>query len=152
MILWRLTRSAFQQFDGEGARLNGGRWNSEGIAVVYLSSTLSLAALEYLVHVDIEDVPDDLVALEIELPDDVSMEEVLIEDLPADWNKSPDHPACLRRGDEWVQAGSSVLLRVPSAIIVQESNYLLNPAHPDAARILVRDAKPFTFDARLFEA
>ena len=89
MRLWRITREPYQALDGEGAKRNGGRWNSEGVPVVYLSPALSLAALEYLVHIDIEDVPDDLVALEIEVPDHASRETVRPEDLPADWNQHP---------------------------------------------------------------
>jgi RES domain-containing protein len=152
MILWCLTRSKFQALDGEGARLHGGRWSSEGVAVVYLSSSLSLAALEFLVHVDIEDVPDDLVALEVEIPDDAEVDDLAVTELPADWSKVPDHRACLEAGDRWLRSGSGLLLRVPSALISRESNYLLNPAHPDAARIAVRSAEAFAFDSRLFKA
>src|SRR4051812_27242466 len=73
MIVWRLTRSAHRALDGEGARLNGGRWNTEGRVVVYTSTTLSLAALEYLVHLEPLLAPDDLVAMEIDLPDDAGV-------------------------------------------------------------------------------
>lgn len=149
MILWRLTRAAFQALDGEGARINGGRWNSEGVAVVYLSSTLSLAALEYLVHIDIGEVPVDLVALKVEIPDGASVQEVLPTDLPDDWFTVPDHPACLKRGDAWAKRSESLLLRVPSAIVPGEANYLLNPAHTEAASVGVVAAKAFAFDARL---
>jgi RES domain-containing protein len=149
MILWRLTRAAFQALDGEGARLNGGRWSSEGTPVVYLSSALSLAALEYLVHVDVADVPSDLVARELELPDAASVQAVNAADLPLDWSTVPDHPACLERGDEWLRAGASLLLRVPSAVVPIESNVLLNPAHADAATVKVRSVTPFAFDRRL---
>jgi RES domain-containing protein len=83
---WRITRRAYQALDDEGARLNGGRWNSEGVPVVYTSATLSLAALEYLVHVEIQGVPDDLVSLEIEVPDGVPVQGVSPADLPDDWN------------------------------------------------------------------
>lgn len=149
MILWRLTRSAYPNLDGEGARLHGGRWNSEGVPVVYLSSSLSLAALEYLVHIDIEDAPTDLVALKVEVPDTASVEDVGIETLPDDWFSVPDHPVCVGLGDTWVQNGESLLLRVPSALIRVESNVLLNPRHPDAGGLRVLGAEPFAFDSRL---
>lgn len=149
MHAWRITRAAYQALDGEGARLNGGRWNSEGVAVVYLSSTLSLAALEYLVHVDIEDAPSDLVALKLFIPDDCLVEEVDVVSLPKDWSTTPNAAACLRRGDEWIRAGSSLLLRVPSAVVPEEMNVLLNPAHADAERIAVSLTRPFSFDSRL---
>lgn len=151
MLVWRITRERYQALDGEGARLNGGRWNSDGVAVVYTSSTLSLAALEYLVHVDIDDVPDDLVALKIEVPDDAVEEEVRLEDLPDDWRLLEDDPACASKGDDWARGKRALLLRVPSAVIPHESNFLLNPAHPDAGRVRVLEVLPFAFDHRLLE-
>lgn len=149
MILWRLTRSAFPKLDGEGARLHGGRWNSEGVPVVYLSSSLSLAALEYLVHIDIEDAPTDLVALKVELPDTASAEEIETETLPNDWFSVADHPTCVELGNSWVERGDSLLLWVPSALIRVESNVLLNPRHADAGNVRVLSSTPFAFDARL---
>ncbi len=149
MILWRLTRAKHQALDGEGARVNGGRWNSEGVPVVYLSSSLSLAALEYLVHIDPADAPTDLVALGIEVPDDVAVEEVTPPSLPGDWFTVPDHPACTGSGDAWAARGSSLLLRVPSALVRTESNLLMNPRHPDAARVRTVRSERFSFDPRL---
>ena len=149
MLVWRITRAAHQALDGEGARLNGGRWNSEGVAVVYASSTLSLAALEYLAHVDPEDVPGDLVAMGVEVPDDLPDERIRASDLPPDWNRVPDHPACVDRGDAWARAARTPLLRVPSAIVPEEESVLLNPRHPDAARVGVDLTRPFAFDPRL---
>jgi RES domain-containing protein len=149
MILWRLTRAAYPKLDGEGARLHGGRWNSEGVPVVYLSSSLSLAALEYLVHIDIEDAPTDLIALKVELPDTASAEKVEIETLPDDWFGVADHPTCVELGDSWVERGDSLLLWVPSALIRVESNVLLNPRHADAGEVRVLSSTPFAFDPRL---
>jgi RES domain-containing protein len=151
MRLWRLPRERYRALDGEGARRYGGRWNSEGIPVVYASSTLSLAALEYLVHVDIEDVPDDLVALEIEVPEGASREEIQPRDLPDDWNRPGQHPACVAAGDRWARAGDALLLDVPSALIPRERNVLINPLHPEAAGVHVRSVAPFAFDPRLIE-
>ena len=138
-----------QGLDGEGARLAGGRWNSEGVPAVYTSSTLSLAALEYLVHVDIEDVPDDLIAMQIEVPDDAQVAEVSVADLPADWNHQPRHPACVEIGDRWASDGGALALRVPSAVIPEESNYLINPAQHDAANVRVISSREFVFDPRV---
>ena len=139
MLVWRICREAHQALDGEGARLHGGRWTSERISVVYTSSTLALAALEYLVHVDIEDVPDDLVAMAIEVPDD----------LPPDWNQVLDHPACARIGDQWAAKGTVLLLLVPSAVVPEESNVLINPDHPRAGDVRMVSIRPFAFDSRL---
>ena len=135
--------------DGEGARLNGGRWNAEGVAVVYLSTSLSLAALEYLVHLEIEDAPPDLVAMEFDVPADVMEEAVRPQDLPADWNHVPDHPECVHRGNAWVRSGRTALMRVPSAIVPVETNVLLNPAHEAAHRVRLTSVQFFSFDRRL---
>ena len=139
MLVWRIYREAHQALDGEGSRLHGGRWSSERVSVVYTSSTLALAALEYLVHVDIEDVPDDLVAMAIEVPDD----------LPPDWNQVLDHPACARIGDQWAAKGTVLLLLVPSAVVPEESNVLINPDHPRAGDVRMVSIRPFAFDSRL---
>ena len=139
MLVWRICREAHQALDGEGSRLHGGRWSSERVSVVYTSSTLALAALEYLVHVDIEDVPDDLVAMAIEVPDD----------LPPDWNQVLDHPACARIGDQWAAKGTVLLLLVPSAVVPEESNVLINPDHPRAGDVRMVSIRPFAFDSRL---
>lgn len=149
MRVWRITRHSEQVLTGEDARLVRGRWNSEGIPIVYTASTLALAALEYLAHVKGEELPQGLVALEVELPDDVPTGVVDLADLPVDWNLIPCHPACVAIGDRWVAECRALLLRVPSAIIPEESNYLLNPRHPDAPRARVVTMRDFTFDARL---
>jgi RES domain-containing protein len=147
--VWRITRQRYASLDGEGARMNGGRWNSEGIPVVYASSTLSLAALEYLVHIDVEDVPHDLCALKIAVPDDAAIEDVELPGLPADWNRVEDHPACTSRGDDWARRGAALALRVPSALIPAEHNLLLNPRHPDMQRVRIVSFETFSFDPRL---
>lgn len=135
--------------DGEGARRAGGRWNNPGTAVVYTSSTLSLAALEYLVHIDIEDAPGDLIAMQIEAPDDVPIEKVAADGLPDFWRREPRHRACVEIGERWLAQGQMLALRVPSAVIPEEANWLINPAHSDAGRLRVMSARRFTFDPRL---
>src|ERR1700741_831678 len=108
MRVWRISRQAFVALDGEGARLDGRRRNSEGIAVVYTPSTLPLAALEYLPHIDIEDVPGDLRALAIEIPDDAPAEEVDPASLPSDWNRVQADRACAALGDDWARRGAAL--------------------------------------------
>lgn len=149
MIVWRLTREAHQALDGAGARLFGGRWNSEGIPVIYASQSLSLAALEYLVHTDVEDAPPDLVAMAIELPEDAPIASVTEDDLPPDWNQRPDHPACVELGNGWAAEGKALLLTVPSAVVPEERNVLINPVHARAGEVRVVSTRPFAFDPRL---
>lgn len=151
MQIWRIARRRLSALDGEGARLYGARWNRPGTAVVYASSSLSLAALEYLVHVDIEDVPDDLVALSIRVPDDAPVTTFTPSDLPVSWRETPAPEACMDVGDTWVRECVSLLCRVPSVIIPHEDNVLLNPAHPLARRVRVSATEEFRFDARLIQ-
>ncbi|MGH7717478.1 MAG: RES family NAD+ phosphorylase [Gemmatimonadaceae bacterium] len=149
MRVFRLCRVAYKDLDGEGARLYGGRWNSPGRPVVYMSSTLALAALEYLVHVDPSDVPADLIALAISIPDDVVIQTVDATALPSGWAHRAGGPQCQEIGDRWLAAGSAAVLRVPAAPIPEESNLLLNPPHPDATRFEIVAERPFVYDPRL---
>lgn len=116
-----------------------------------LSTSLPLAALEYLVHVDVSTAPSDLVSMELGLPADLATEEVGLASLPKGCNETSDHPACVDLGDGWVRRGASCLLFVPSAVIPKERNVLLNPAHPDARRIAAGPPEPFVFDRRLVD-
>ncbi len=146
MIGWRLSLHA--GLDGFGGTVAGGRWHSRGRPVVYAAECAATALLEILVHLEIdrEDLPQDYRLLRIDIPDDVSREEVRQEDLPADWR---ERPAVTRGiGDTWLREGRSAVLAVPCAII-RERNLLLNPAHPDAARVTLAGHEPFAFDARL---
>jgi RES domain-containing protein len=147
--VFRLCRAPFRALDGEGARLYGGRWNAPGRPVVYTAGTLALAALEYLVHVDPDAVPGDLVALTIDVPDDAPLEALDAAALPGDWARASEHPACRERGEAWLRAGRALALRVPSALVPEETNVLLNPGHPDAGRVRVVAERAFAFDPRL---
>lgn len=153
LFVWRLVaeRHADSAFDGEGARLYGGRWNHPGVAVVYASATLSLAAIELLAHVDPEEAPEDLAAIVAELPAGIELEEIRAEELPADWRSYPGPEALKDLGSAWARAGRTPLLRVPSAVIPEEPNYLLNPRHGDASRLTIRKQGPFSFDSRLWK-
>jgi RES domain-containing protein len=151
MRLWRITRAKHQQLDGEGARLYGGRWSSEGYPVVYASSSAPLALLESLAHIEVEDLPTDLVLMEMDVADDVGITEVRLDPLPGDWNSVPDHPECVRLGDEWVARSDTLVLSVPSAVMSRERNLLLNPRHADMERVKVIGTEPFAFDPRLLD-
>lgn len=152
MRCWRLTsaRHAGEALSGRGAALRGGRWNPPGTAVVYLASALSLAILEQLVHVGAADLwPTDLVALAVDLPDDLSRSTIEPTHLPRDWRSARPPPGLATLGARWVAEGKSALLMVPSAVVPQEWNVLLNPAHADAARLRAGGAEPVHLDPRL---
>jgi RES domain-containing protein len=151
--VWRITsaRYADRAFDGEGARLYGGRWNHPGAAVVYCSATLSLAILEYFVHLEPDLAPPDLVTVAADLPADLAAETLEVAALPPDWRSYPGPERLKDLGTGWVGSGRTAVLFVPSSVIPHERNVLLNPAHPDFAEIRLREAEPFSFDPRMWK-
>lgn len=151
MVLWRLARARHSELDGEGARRRGARWNPRGMAVVYAASTLSLAALEVLVHTDEQDAPGDLMATPIEVPDDLLREELSASTLLRNWRETPAPERLQAVGFEWKKRGKTAVLGVPSVVIPAERNWLLNPDHPDFKKIVARKPNPFHFDPRLWK-
>ncbi|GDY19764.1 hypothetical protein LBMAG56_11090 [Verrucomicrobiota bacterium] len=146
---WRIVkeRHAATAFSGEGASRGGGRWNSRGVGVVYASGTVSLAALEILVHLD-HPVPLKFVTFRLEF-DDALVEQLPPTTLPPDWTNEPPPPSTKAIGDRWSKELRSAVLKLPSVIIPAEPNYLLNPAHPDFKKIVISKPEPFSFDPRL---
>lgn len=151
MRVYRLCREPFTALDGEGARRYGGRWNRPGHAVVYCSSTRALAALEYLAHLDPDDAPADLVLLTIDIPGGVRPARVAPSRLDANWQRLPDHPSCRREGDAWYTEALHVVLEVPSAVLPEEHNVLINARHGDAHRITEVTRRHFVFHPRLLD-
>lgn len=149
MVVWRLTLKKHSAPDGEGARRYGGRWNTQGTPVVYTSGTLSLAALEYLVHVDSDILPDGLVSIRATIPDGLKIEAISASHLPLEW-KDKIIPVSLQQlGTDWVTNAKSAVLKVPSVVIEHEWNYVLNPRHPEFSQITWDAAAVFSFDQRL---
>ena len=144
---FRLCSRRFSPDRGTGAALNGARWNSPGVEVIYTAATLSLAALEILVHLSV--LPDDYVATEIHIPDRIGIEHVPDNQLPPHWDAIIPTRASQTFGDVWAGTRRSAVLTVPSSIIPSERNLLLNPAHPDFAAIQFLAPHAFSFDRRL---
>ena len=132
---------------GEGARQYGGRWNSPGLAAVYLGDSLALAAMELLVHLRNVDVLGTYRTLPVYIPEEVVMH-VEPGELPLGW-ESGARTTTRAIGDRWLAAGGSVALQTPSAVIAGESNFMLNPAHPDMRRLQAGPLSNFRFDPRL---
>ncbi len=151
MRVWRLCSSRHPAPDGEGARLSGGRWNFPGSAVVYASATLSLAVLEKLVQVDWDLLPKDLITFSAEIPDRVEIETIHEATLPSSWRDYPAPEAIQALGTAWVNRAETAVLSVPSVVIPEERNYLLNPARSDFRRIRWAEPRPFVWDPRLIE-
>ncbi len=152
MYVYRLARARHAGLSGEGARSYGGRWNGAGAPAVYAAASRALAALEYLVHLDVEDAPDDLVLLTIALPDGLPETVVELQALAAeapDWAVVAEHPACRRAGDAWLGAGATLALRAPAAPVPEEQNVVLNPRHPAMREVRVVARRAFTYAPRL---
>ena len=124
MRFWRICprRYAAAALTGEGAALHGGRWNSRGVRVVYASTSLSLAAIETFVNLDPDFQPSDLASVEGEVPDDLALQRVEEASLPARWRQRRDE-SLHHFGDEWIRAGRTVALLVPSAPIVANGTF-----------------------------
>lgn len=151
--IWRVCKAewAATAFDGQGAKTNGGRWNLVGTSVVYTASSLSLATLELRVHLGVGATPKSYIAIPADIPDSLKIDEVDIDKLPHDWKNDPPPLTLATIGDQWTQSSKSAILKVPSAVIEEEWNYLLNPQHSDFYKIKIGSAKPFQFDRRLFK-
>ncbi len=146
---WRIVRAkhAAGAFSGKGAAQFGGRWNSRGVPVVYASATLSLAVLETLVHLN-PPVVFHFKVFHLRF-DEGLVEPVPSGKLPAEWREEPPPRSTQAIGDDWVRAGRSAMLALPSVIIPTERNYVLNPAHRDFKRIKIGPPEDFTFDTRI---
>jgi RES domain-containing protein len=151
--VYRILRKPYAKkpLDGEGAYRFGGRWSSIGTRLAYTAEHLSLAMIEYFMHIDADDPPKDLVAVTAEIPDSVSRIPISARLLPRDWRQSPAPPALAGIGDRFVHDGRAAILIVPSALSPAESNWLINPQHRECARIRSVPAEPFEYDSRFFK-
>jgi RES domain-containing protein len=152
MRVFRVLRAAYARapFDGEGAYRYGGRWSSPGTRLAYTSEHQSLAMLEYFVHLDPADTPDDLVLATAEVPDSLSRERAQTPALPDDWREVPAPTELTQIGDRFVKKAENCLLFVPSALAVSENNVLINPQHHEFKLITVNKTGPLEYDSRMF--
>lgn len=150
--VYRIVRRRYAKdtFDGEGGYLFGGRWSGPGTRISYAAAHLSLAMVEYFVQIDATDSPRDLVSVAADIPDTVSRAILRTADFPTGWRNVPAPPALAAIGDSFAAQRKTAILAVPSALVPSESNWLLNPLHPEFARIQVREPEPFRYDARFF--
>ena len=151
MRAYRLAKACYADtaLDGSGAKTFGGRWNSKGVAMVYASDTIALAALELLVHLHHGEILNQYLLFSLKLPDDrvMSLEEKA---LPGDWRHDPPPSSTAAIGDDWAASGLSLALTVPSVLVPQQRNLLLNPAHPAFKTVMTGvSGEPFEFDPRL---
>ena len=143
-----MRRFARTAFDGEGARLYGGRWNSRGVAIVYTAQSQSLAALEMLANAESTTLLQNYVLIPVEIdPNLIRTVDALT--LPKNWQTYPPPQELRNIGDQWAAQGTSCALQVPSVIVPAESNFLLNPRHADFRKLKIGKPVRFRFDPRL---
>jgi RES domain-containing protein len=154
MRIWRVcpARRTATAFDGEGARLNGGRWNHVGLSAVYVSATISLGLLEYLVNADPDLAPEALVRIPVDCPDEIQVDDITVAGLPREWRSYPAPDSVKDIGSEWLRGCRNLILSVPSVIVPQERNFVLNPCHLRFKELGIGPAEPFSLDPRLWSS
>ncbi len=149
MIIYRLaTGSHKDDISGTGSKIYGGRWNSPGMAVLYTAENISLALLEILVRTGRKNIPLSYSLLKLSVPDTLKIITIPESKLKRSWEDDPAYTQWM--GDELLKATEALLLKVPSAIVPEENNYLVNPKHPDFKKVKIISSAVFDFDKRLF--
>lgn len=151
LTAWRVIKKKHRRsaFKGDGARIYGGRWNPAGTSVVYTAESLSLATLEIVVHLEREEL---LYAHFLKIPiifDSSQVTALNRSTLPKDWNRLPPSESTQKIGYKWISQSKFAVLKVPSTIIMEEYNYLINPSHQDFSRMKIGKSQRFTFDPRI---
>ena len=151
MIVYRLSKQSFiNDLSGYGAEKTGGRWNSKGIAVLYTAASRALAVVEVAVHVPVGIIPTNYFIATIEIPENDILE-LAVKDLPANWNRNPFVKDTQLIGNDFIKSNKYLALKVPSASVNGDFNYLINPRHPDFSKVKLKSIDSFAFDVRLFK-
>ena len=152
MEAYRLSRKMYAStLSGKGAALQGVRWNSIGVDMIYTAGNRSLAMAEVAVHFTLATLPNDYMMITIFIPDDVSLQNLNVTDLPLNWNAFP-HPISTQAiGDKFIIGNTHCILQIPSVVTQGGYNLLINPNHPDFARIKIIAVEKFPFDKRIFK-
>ena len=149
MIVYRLARTKFaNDLSGEGSRLHGGRWNPVGVPCMYTSVSRALAVLEYTVNTNIDDIPRSLSMVAVEIPDD-DIQIIPVGMLPGNWMAAPAPDETKNFGADLLRPPVHLVIQMPSVVIPDESNYILNPLHPRAREFNIIEIKDFVYDIRI---
>lgn len=151
MKVFRLSRKRYSKsLSGKGAAFFGNRWNSKGVEMVYVAQSRALAMAKVAVHLSIGKLPKDYMMLEIEIPEKIAICE-LKKKLKRGWNDNPPTSVSQEMGDNFIRDGECCILKVPSAVVQGDFNYLINPYHLDFKKMLIQSAVSFPFDTRMFK-
>jgi RES domain-containing protein len=149
MIVYRLSKGKYyRDLSGKGAEIYGGRWNSKGTALLYTSESRALTFAEISMHIPLGIVPKDYFLITIQIPDATDIHELAEADMPADWRSNPHSDSTQKIGDEFATQLKHLVLRVPSAVVLGDFNYLINPSHPMMSEVAIAHVDPFEFDSR----
>ncbi|RYY66930.1 MAG: RES domain-containing protein [Chitinophagaceae bacterium] len=149
MIVYRISNSLYSNdISGVGAKIYGARWNTKGTPLLYSSGAISLAVLELLVHSQFKHFSIELDLLTIQLPSNITVAEISQKKIKAGWEKDAGYTQFI--GDEFVRNRQDLVLKVPSAVIQEESNFLINPLHADFKKVKIAEIRSFKPDERLF--
>jgi len=149
MIVYRIGKTIHNKnLSGEGARLNGGRWNHQLVPCIYTSESRALAILEYTVNVNINEIPRALSITAIEIPDD-GLEQLKPSDLPGDWTQIPAPTSTKDFGTFLLKKADKLIIKIPSIIVPREFNYILNPLHINSKYFKILDLEDFIYDLRI---
>ena len=150
MHVFRLSRKRYAgELSGKGAAAFGARWNSPGVELIYTAESRALAMAEVFVHLSLAMLPDDFCMLTIDVPDSVTVSSLDLMTLPANWADFPPNHLTCKAGDLFVAEREACVLKVPSAVVMGDFNYLINPGHVDFPLIRIADVSDFTFDRRM---
>ncbi|MGM0943958.1 MAG: RES family NAD+ phosphorylase [Bacteroidota bacterium] len=153
MRVFRLMRKKYGiALSGKGAALSGNRWNSKGTEIIYSADSRALAMAEVAVHLSLSILPKDYAMVEIDIPDSISIASLSVEKLPENWNGFPHLLDTQLVGDDFVSEQKSCVLKVPSAVVPGDFNFLINLFHPEFSQIQIVDQEDFPFDRRLFRS
>ena len=149
MIVYRLSSGKYKtDISGKGAEISGGRWNSKGVAMLYTAQSRALAFAEVAMHLPYGIMPKEYHLISIAIPDTATILELTIQDMPPDWRSFPHPDSTQKIGDKFISDAKYLVLRVPSAVVPGDYNYLLNPTHPLITGVSVQNTEPFEFDSR----
>jgi|TARA_B110000211_G_C13988347_1_gene512787 RES domain-containing protein len=152
MRVFRLSKRKYsKELNGKGAAKSGNRWNSKGTEIIYTAESRALAMAEVAVHLTLATLPSDYVLIEIEIPDNIIIKEIILKELVEDWNNHPPNSNTQKIGDIFIDSIKECLLKVPSAVVQGDSNYLINPYHTDFKKIKIIEITDFPFDKRIFK-
>lgn len=152
MEAYRLSRVRYASvLSGKGAAIKGARWNSVGVEMIYTASNRSLAMAEVAVHFTLATLPDDYMMATIFIPDNIAVFKLNVNDLPVDWNTFPHPTSTQAIGDKFITANRFCVLQIPSVVTQGDYNLLINPNHPDFAKIKIITTEKFIFDNRIFK-